>query len=128
MGPISAQANFQANGLVFGGKVKTPHGTTARSKFVQPDGDAGFRVFTFPLDGDVMKVMEDITDGTSVTIGFDRRQGGLDVLIPLDLHVAEAMIAADGSIKRRRSGEMLFQFLECVTDVSRQVQDQLTPR
>ena len=36
--------------------IQTPHGTTARSKFAQADGESGFRLFTFQLDDDTLKV------------------------------------------------------------------------
>ena len=105
--------------------IQTPHGTTARSKFTQADGAHGFRLFTFPLDGDTVKVLADISSGTPVTIGFNRRKGGLDVLVPLDLHVAATTVSADGSMNRRRSDEMLYQFVLCNAEVSEQVQKQL---
>ena len=108
--------------------IQTPHGTTARSKFVQADGEPGFRLFTYLLDGDTMKVLADISSGALVTIGFNRNKGGLDVLIPLDLSVVESRVSADGSIKHRRSDEMLLQFLDCVTEITSQVQNQLQTR
>ena len=109
--------------------IQSPHGTTARSKAVQFDSPdmPGFRHFVFSLDDNTIKVYKDIIDGASLTIGFNRNKGGLDVLVPLDLHVAESTIAADASITRRRSNEMLIQFLECATDVTRQVQKRITP-
>ena len=106
--------------------LQTPNGTTAGSKVVQFDSDTpGFRIFAYQLEGNVMKVYGDIINGTAITIGFNRRKGGLDLLVPLDLKVAEATIAADGSITRRRSDEMLLQFQDCVIEVTGQVQNQL---
>jgi hypothetical protein len=80
--------------------IQSPHGTTARSKFVEFDSPdrPGFRYFVFQLDDNAIHVYQDIADGTPVTIGFNRRKGGLDVLVPLDLHVAESTLAADGSL------------------------------
>jgi hypothetical protein len=104
--------------------IQTPHGTTARSKFAKSDGEPGFSLFTFELDLAVMKVYEDILSGAPVTIGFTRKKDGLDVLVPLDLRVAETTIAADGSINHRRSDEMLEQFAVCALEVTKQVQKQ----
>ena len=72
-----------------------------------------------------MKVYGDIINGTAITIGFDRSKGGLDVLVPLDLKVAESTIAADGSITRRRSDEGLLLFIDCVSEVTEEVQNHL---
>ena len=106
--------------------LQSPHGTTAHSILTQFDSPdmPGFRVFVFQLDEEVLKVYKDIIDGVPVTIGFNRRKGGLDVLVPLDLHVKESTATVDGAIERRRSNEMLTEFLACVTDVTRQVQNQ----
>jgi len=102
--------------------LQTPHGTTTGSKTIQYDSDMpGFRLFVYQLDGDILKVLEDILSGAPVTIGFNRKKGGLDVLVPLDLQVVESTIAADGSIKRRRSGEMLEQFAVCNQEVTDQI-------
>jgi hypothetical protein len=109
--------------------IQTPHGTTAGSKALQYDSDMpGFRLFVYQLDEDILKIYEDILSGASVTIGLNRKKGGLDVLVPLDLRVAESTIAADGSIKRRRSNEMLHQFAVCNDEVTEQVQKQLEGR
>jgi hypothetical protein len=106
--------------------LQSPHGTTAGSKAHQNDSDMpGFRLFVYRLDGDILKVYEDILSGAPVTIGFNRRKGGLDVLVPLDLRVAETTVSADGSINRRRSDDMLGQFAVCALEVTEQVQRQL---
>jgi hypothetical protein len=72
-----------------------------------------------------LKVYEDILGGAPVTIRFNRMEGGLDVLVPLDLQVVESTIAADGSINRRRSDEMFAQIAICINEVPEQVQKQL---
>jgi hypothetical protein len=104
--------------------LQSPHGTTARSKHMQFDSPdtPGFRVFMFALDDNAMKVYKDIADGVPITIGFNRRDGGMDILVPIDLSVAETTMAADGSYVRRRSDEMLLKFVNCVGDVTHQVQ------
>ena len=104
--------------------IQTPHGTTARSKFVQFDSDTpGSRLFVYQLDEGAMSVFKDIADGAPVTIGFNRKKDGLDVLVPLDLHVVEST-ASDTGVKRRRSNEMLLQFFSCVAEVTERAQKQ----
>lgn len=109
--------------------LQTLHGTTARSKFVQADSPdtLGARIFTYPLDEDAMKVLEDIVSGAPVTIGFNRVKDGLDVLIPLDLSIAETT-ASDTGFDHRHSDEMLRQFAQCTADVAKQVKVKVESR
>ncbi len=62
---------------------QTPHGTTAESKFGQNDSEPGFRLFVYQLNEDILNVHIDILNGEPVTIGFNRKKDGLDVLVPL---------------------------------------------
>lgn len=107
--------------------LQSAHGTTASNRFAQFDSPdhPGFRIFVFQLNENVARVLEDIANGHPVTIGFNREKGGLDVLVPLELDVAESTVAADDTISRRRSDTMLLQFFSCVEDVTKQVQNQL---
>jgi hypothetical protein len=149
-GNIGYQTNKQRNNLVLSLKIGTmpsldraakpeapffaylesPHGTTTKSQLTQFDSPdvPGFRVFVYQLDEEVLKVLKDIIDGVSVTIGFNHRKGGLDVLVPLDLHVVASTGAVDGSIKRRRSDEMLDQFTVCNGELTEQVLKKLKER
>jgi hypothetical protein len=149
-GSISYYANEKRTNAVFGLKVgvidildqnskaeapyfsylQSAHGTTASNRFAQfesPD-NPGFRIFVFQLDENASKVLGDISKGLPVTIGFNREKGGLDVLVPLELDVAESTVSADDTISRRRSDAMLLQFFSCVSDVTKQVQKQLDGR
>jgi hypothetical protein len=127
---IGAKKTLDPNAKIeppFFAYLQSSHGTTARSqhaKFDSPD-TPGFRVFMYALDDNVMKVYKDIAEGVPITIGFNRREGGMDILVPLDLGVAETTMKADGSYVRRRSDDMVLKFLDCVTDISRQVKDKI---
>lgn len=120
IGTINAFDNSAKPEPPFFAYIQTPHGTTARSKFVQADGEPGFRLFTFQLDGDTVKVLADISTGKPATIGFNRKKDGLDVLSPLDLSVAETT-ASDTGLNRRQSNEMFRQFRSCVDELNEQV-------
>lgn len=106
--------------------LQTSHGTTARSKSFQYDSPdtPGARIFLYRLDEDVMKVLEDITSGAPVTIGFNRRKGGMDVLVSLDLSVAETT-ATDSGFNHRHSDEMVEQFALCNGELAKQASAQL---
>lgn len=105
--------------------LQSPNGTTAKSKFVKFDSDIpGYRNYAYQLTDDVLKVYGDIVNGEQLTIGYNRKKGGLDVLVPLDLSVAETT-SSDSGFNRRRSDKMLGEFLACTNDVTTQVQQQL---
>ena len=107
--------------------LQSTHGTTASNKFAQFDSpdDPGFRIFVFQLGENASNVLEDMANGLPVTIGFNREKGGLDVLVPLELDVAESTVAADDTISRRRSDAMRLQFFSCASDVTKQVLKQI---
>lgn len=126
IGTINVLENSPAPEPPYFAYIQTPHGTTARSKYLQfdsPDSPSS-RIFLYQFSDDTMKVYGDIANGEPITIGFNRNENGLDVLVPLDLTVAETTMS-EGKVKRRRSNEMLLQFLACSTEVVGQVKEQL---
>jgi hypothetical protein len=108
--------------------IQTPSGTTAKGKFVQFDSDTpGYRNFAYRLDAETMKVYADIAEGTPVKIGFNRKKDGLDVLVPLDLAVANTNVSETG-VKRNESNQMLLDFFSCSDDVINQVRQSIEKR
>ncbi len=99
--------------------LETTNGTTAKSKFLHSDSPdtPRARYFSFQLDEGVQKVMGDIATGSKAIIGFNRKKGGLDVLVPLDLSVIEST-ASDLGFNRRHSDETLHLFRSCVREVT----------
>lgn len=107
--------------------IQTPMATTATHTYAQfdsPDTD-GAKMFVYQLDDEVMKVMEDMANQQPLIIGFNRRKGGMDILVPLDLMVFESVATPQG-IQRRRSPAMLHNYLSCTSEVTAQVQKQLS--
>ena len=100
--------------------MQTPHGTTAKSKVIQSETDPGYRLFAYPFDDKSMEVLADITNGKIITIGFNRAKGGIDVLAPLDLGVAETT-ATNTGFDRRRSDVMRSLFSKCVEEIISEV-------
>lgn len=111
--------------LPFFAYLQTPHGTTAKSKVGQNDSGSGHQLFVYQLNEDTMNVYMDILNGEPVTIGFNRKNGGLDVLVPLNLRIADTSVSPDGSIVHRESDEMLQRFAECSNEVFQQVKQQI---
>jgi hypothetical protein len=106
--------------------LQTSHGNTAKSKTVgifseEQGGDQGYRVFVYALDDNVLQVLGDIAKGTNMSIGFNRSQGGLDVLVPIDLRVAKSAIGNAGMVSRHQSDHMLMEFVTCVSDVTKEL-------
>jgi hypothetical protein len=111
--------------LPFFAYLQTPHGSTAKSMLAQNDSEPGFRLFIYELNGDAVNVYADILHGEPVMIGFNRKKDGLDVLVPLDLHIVDTSVSRDGSTVRRQSVEMLVNFSACASGVIKQVQRQM---
>ena len=111
--------------LPFFAYLQTPHGSTAKSMLAQNDSEPGFRLFIYGLNGDAVNVYADVLHGEPVMIGFNRKKDGLDVLVPLDLHIVDTSVSRDGSTVRRQSVEMLVNFSACASAVIKQVQRQM---
>ena len=82
-------------------------------------------MFIYELNGAAVNVYADILHGEPVMIGFNRKKDGLDVLVPLDLHIVDTSVSRDGSTVRRQSVEMLVNFSACASGVIKQVQRQM---
>jgi hypothetical protein len=109
--------------------VQTPHATTAKSKFLSTDSDTvGAKLFIYDLDNEAMAVLRELMDGQPVTIGFNRHEGGMDVLAKLDLHVTDISVSGRGELVRHRSDDSLQNFVTCVSDLSEQIQAHLSKK
>ena len=53
-----------------------------------------------------------------VTIGYNRKKDGADVMVPLDLFVADSEYTADGKVIRKTSPDGLLKFNECLSQVA----------
>lgn len=97
--------------------LQTQSHSTAKVPQSAGDGEGGYKLFAYAVDVAVLGVLREMMDKGVVTIGYNRKQDGLDVLVPLDLRVADANYNSDGSVTRKRSPEALFAFNSCVADV-----------
>lgn len=60
-----------------------------KARHVIGDGDPGFRLFVVTVDDEGAKIIGEIIATKKVTIRFNRRENGLDVLVPLELTVPD---------------------------------------
>lgn len=70
--------------------LQTPDATTAKSRSETRDGDEGFRLIAIGLNDTTGKLLLEMLESGKVTIGFNRKKDGLDVLLPIDLKVFDA--------------------------------------
>lgn len=93
--------------------LQTSNHSTAKVQSRVADGDSGYRLFFYSLsDPLVMSLYEELIDSGKVTIAFNRREKGLDVLVPIDLKVEDSE-PVDGNLKRKISEDAIRGFLKC---------------
>lgn len=99
--------------------IKTPNGSTAGVQYKAVDSDmAGFRMFVYEVNKKSLGVVYDLIQGINPTIGFNRVKGGMDVMIPIDLTVADAKTGPDGSRIPIRSQEAVNGFGQCLIELA----------
>jgi hypothetical protein len=64
-----------------------------------------------------MDVLTEMLASRTVTIGFNLSEGGLDVLVPIDLQVYDAEIASPQRVMRKRPGEATKKFINCLSSL-----------
>ena len=100
--------------------LQTPNATTANSHSETRDGDEGFRLIAIGLNDTTGKLLFEMLESGKVTIGFNRKKDGLDVLVPIDLKVFDAEYPDSGNVVRKRSNDAITQFLECYRELLEQ--------
>lgn len=99
--------------------IDSPSGTTAKSKFVDGGSDSpGYKIFIYQVDDTSASVIGDLLKGAPVKIGFNRRDGGMDVILPIDLSVESSTPKAEGGFLRKRSTAAQDEFRACFNEVT----------
>jgi len=103
--------------------LKTDNYSTAKAKQVIVDGDAGHRLFDYSLyESSVIGVYNEMLESGKVTIAFNRKIGGMDVLVPVDLRVADSKVLKKKKVNREISDKSLHDFAECASKLSYQAE------
>ena len=119
----SPSATFERPAFAY---LQTAAGSTAKSKQQSTDGDPGYKLFVYSAtDSDAMKVLTDLITSGKATIGYNRKIGGMDVLVPLDLMVADSDYTKNQKVIRTRSPVEANGFAECTNRVISRVLDDL---
>jgi hypothetical protein len=94
--------------------LQTKNASTAKVKQVGQEIEKGFRytVYSF-YDPAVQQVVNDMIDSQKITLAFNRKANGLDVLIPIDLDVIDATYPGGNAVARIRSKETMNNFIGC---------------
>jgi hypothetical protein len=104
--------------------LQTKSYSTAKVKQQVMDGDEGFRLYAYSLfDSTVLNLYGEIMDSGTVTIAFNRKKGGMDVLVPIDLSVSDAAYPEGGKVVRKRSTEAVRNFASCSTTLMNQAME-----
>lgn len=99
--------------------IRTKNGTTAGAKFVSYDSDvSGYRVFVYQLTEKSVRVLEDLLEGATPTIGFNRNENGVDATFQIDLAVEDVAEANPGKFLRKRSTAAIDGFASCFGELA----------
>lgn len=94
--------------------IQTKNASTAKVKQSGQEVEKGFRYTAYSLfDPTVLAVFDDMVKSHKVTIAFNRKVNGLDVMIPIDLDVIDATYPGGNTVTRVRSKETMGDFLGC---------------
>lgn len=125
---VSPKASFSGPYFAY---LQTENETTAKSLHEAFDGENGYRFFVFHLNEASTKLIVEMVDTGKVTIAFNRKKGGIDVLVPVDLTVIDAEYQGEGNVftgkvVRKHSNEGPLQFLSCVGEVLEQAKQAIS--
>lgn len=105
--------------------MQTPKASTSKIKYSTGESDRpGFKLFFYPLEDEMLKVFEEMTNSDAITIGFNLKKDGLDILVPIDLSIKDTTVDKS-PVQKVRSKEMVTQFLECSSKVATSVAESL---
>jgi hypothetical protein len=100
--------------------LKAPSGITNIGGYLnksESDNLAGGMVYFYQLDVKFLEIIEQIIDKKSVSIVFNRKEGGYDITVPLDLTVA----SVNDKGQRTNSDEAIAAFSSCFYTFTRLV-------
>jgi hypothetical protein len=104
--------------------LQTSAGSTAKSRQQSDEGEPGYKLFVYSAtDNDTMKVLLELMTSGKASIGYSRKIGGIDVLVPLDLMVADSEYTQNQKVIRTRSPEAAKGFAECTERIISRVLD-----
>lgn len=109
--PLTGNSPFVSPTFTY---LQTKNASTAKVKQTGQEVEKGFRyvVYSF-FDPTVQQIIDEIIESGKVTLAFNRKPNGMDVLVPIDLDVIDATYPGGNSVARVRSKETMNDFLVC---------------
>lgn len=102
--------------------LQTKNGNTAKAKAAKIDGELGYKLFVYSLsDPAVPPVLGDMIESPELTLGYNRKAGGIDVFVPLNLAVADSNVTANKQVSRKYSSASVDGFSQCLVTVLSQI-------
>jgi hypothetical protein len=82
------------------------------------DGETGYKFFAYnATEPKTQEMLLEMMETGKVTIGYNRKKDGSDVLVPIDLFVADSGYTTDKKVIRKKSPDGLLKFNECLAQV-----------
>jgi len=101
--------------------LKTENYSTENARQVIRDGDAGHRLFDYSLyEPTVVGVYNEMLSSGKITVAFNRKKDGKDVLVPVDLRVIDSDVLKKKKVNREISDKSLHAFAGCAAKLSEQ--------
>ena len=94
--------------------LQTKDATTAELPHESDDSGDGFSLFVVAFGGASTNLITEMLGSGRVTIGFNRKRGGLDVMIPVDLTVSSSEFTENGRLRQRHTSEAPGAFAQCL--------------
>lgn len=109
--PLTGNSPFVSPTFAY---LQTKNASTAKVKQTGQEVEKGFRyvVYSF-FEPSVQQVIDEMIESGKVTLAFNRKLNGMDVLVPIDLDVIDATYPGGNSVARVRSKDTMNDFLVC---------------
>jgi hypothetical protein len=123
---LAKNSHFERPTFAYLQSVSTSSAKARQESF---EGENGYRSFVYSVfDPAINEIITDMIKTNKVTIAYNRRKDGMDVLVPLDLLVVDSEITANKTMIRKRSPEAVGGFSGCVGKVIDDVSKQLSEK
>lgn len=99
--------------------LQTKGHSTAKTMKLAGDSDVkGYRLWVTPMSEDVSGLLGDLMTGQAVSIAFNRKTGGTDLIVPIDLSVTETKVEASGAMVKIRGNETIEGLQSCFVELA----------